>query len=45
MNRLINASQIRPVIDRVFAFEEYAEAMRYLESQRHVGKIIVKVAN
>lgn len=44
MNRLISASKLRPVIDRVFPFEEYAEALRYLESQKHVGKVVVRVA-
>lgn len=45
MNRLISASQLRPIIDRVFAFEEYIQALRYLESQQHVGKIVIKVVN
>ena len=44
MNRLFDAAKIRPVIDRVFGFEEYPDALRHLASQKHVGKIVVKVA-
>ena len=43
MNRLVNATGIKPVIDKVFQFEEYPQALQYLESQKHVGKIVVKV--
>ena len=45
MNRLITATQLRPVIDKVFPFEEYPQALRYLESQKHVGKVVVRVAS
>jgi NADPH:quinone reductase-like Zn-dependent oxidoreductase len=34
--------KIRPVIDRVFAFEELRPAMEYLSSGRHFGKIGIK---
>lgn len=44
MNRLFAAAKIHPVIDRVFPFEEYPRALQYLESQKHVGKVVVKVA-
>ncbi|KAJ7470848.1 alcohol dehydrogenase superfamily protein [Mycena latifolia] len=45
MNRLMvaNAEETRPVIDRVFAFEEAKEAYKYLESQAHVGKVVIKL--
>ncbi|RDW77098.1 quinone reductase [Coleophoma cylindrospora] len=36
--------QLRPVIDRVFAFEDAKAAFAYLESGGHFGKIIIKVA-
>ena len=45
MNRLFDANKIHPVIDRVFKFEEYTNALLYLQSQKHVGKIVVKVAS
>ena len=42
MNRAIEANQLRPVIDKTFAFEEVGEALRYMESGSHFGKIVVK---
>jgi NADPH:quinone reductase-like Zn-dependent oxidoreductase len=42
MNRAIEANQIKPVIDRTFAFEETREALKYMESGAHFGKIVVK---
>lgn len=44
MNRLLTARQIRPVVDKVFSFEEATEAYTYLESQHHVGKVVIKLA-
>ncbi|KAL6298062.1 NAD-P-binding protein [Sparassis latifolia] len=44
MNRLISATKIEPIIDRVFSFEEARAAYGYLESQKHVGKIVIKVS-
>ncbi|KAI0830282.1 hypothetical protein BC628DRAFT_1357231 [Trametes gibbosa] len=44
MNRLISAVQLKPVVDKVFAFEEVQKAYEYLESQKHVGKVVVKVS-
>jgi NADPH:quinone reductase-like Zn-dependent oxidoreductase len=35
---------IHPVIDRVFAFSEAARAYEYLQSAKHVGKIVIQVA-
>jgi len=43
MNRLFTARQIHPVIDKVFSFKEAIEAYSYLESQRHVGKVVIRV--
>lgn len=44
MNRLLTAHKIRPVVDKVFSFEEATEAYAYLESQKHVGKVVIKLA-
>jgi D-arabinose 1-dehydrogenase-like Zn-dependent alcohol dehydrogenase len=44
MNRMISINKIRPVIDKVFKFEEAEEAYKYLDSQKHVGKVVIKVA-
>lgn len=43
MNRLLTARQIHPVIDKVFPFEEAIDAYAYLESQKHVGKVVIKL--
>ncbi|KAJ6494250.1 chaperonin 10-like protein [Mycena sanguinolenta] len=45
MNKLISANPhtTRPVIAKVFAFEELKAAYRYLEAQAHVGKVVVKI--
>lgn len=43
MNRAVSANKLRPVIDRVFEFGEAGEALRYMESGSHFGKIVVKI--
>jgi len=43
MNRAIEASGLRPVIDRVFPFADVADALRYLESGAAFGKVVVTV--
>ena len=42
MNDAIALHKIKPVIDRVFPFEEALEAFRYLEKGAHVGKVCVR---
>jgi NADPH:quinone reductase-like Zn-dependent oxidoreductase len=41
---MIEAGSIRPVIDRVFPFEQTNEALAYSETGRAKGKIVIKVA-
>jgi len=43
MNKAITQHQIRPVIDKVFPFNQAKEAYHYLEQQKHIGKIVIKV--
>ncbi|KAK0460400.1 uncharacterized protein EV420DRAFT_1478185 [Desarmillaria tabescens] len=45
--RLLRArpESTRPVIDKVFSFEEAVDAYAYLESQKHVGKVVIWVGN
>jgi len=40
---LINAGIIKPVMDKVFPFEQTNEALAYVESGRSKGKVVVKV--
>ncbi|OBZ74936.1 hypothetical protein A0H81_05513 [Grifola frondosa] len=44
MNRLLIATGLHPVIDKVFTFEQALEAYDYLDSQQHVGKVVIKVS-
>lgn len=44
MNAEIAASGLKPVIDRTFEFDRAREALKYLESGSHFGKIVVKIA-
>ncbi|MCP3959351.1 MAG: NAD(P)-dependent alcohol dehydrogenase [bacterium] len=41
MNRGIAQHEIRPVVDRVFPFEEAREAFVYMAGGRHMGKICI----
>lgn len=41
---LIEAGRIKPVVDRVFPFEQAAEAHAYMERGVHMGKIILQLA-
>jgi NADPH:quinone reductase-like Zn-dependent oxidoreductase len=43
MNRAIAANQLRPVIDRVFPFAQSADALRYMQSAQHFGKIVISL--
>jgi len=42
MNRAITLHNLKPVVDRVFPFEEAHEALRYMESGSHFGKICLR---
>jgi NADPH:quinone reductase-like Zn-dependent oxidoreductase len=43
MNRAIALHKLRPVVDRVFGFEEIRQALQHMESGAHFGKICLKV--
>ncbi|MEX2286188.1 MAG: NAD(P)-dependent alcohol dehydrogenase [Planctomycetaceae bacterium] len=43
MNRAIELHRLKPVVDRVFDFDELPAALRYMESGAHFGKIVVRV--
>lgn len=44
MNRAIALHELRPAIDRVFDFTEAREALEYMESAAHFGKIVIRVS-
>ena len=43
MNRAVSMHKMRPIVDRVFPFEQAREAFRYMESAAHFGKIALRV--
>jgi NADPH:quinone reductase-like Zn-dependent oxidoreductase len=43
MNRAIRLHQLRPVVDRVFSFDETKDALHYMESAAHFGKIVIRI--
>jgi NADPH:quinone reductase-like Zn-dependent oxidoreductase len=43
MNRLICQHNLKPVVDKTFAFDEVKEALEYMESGSHFGKIVVRI--
>ena len=43
LNAAIDANGIKPVIDKVFAFEDAAEAYRYQSSAALFGKVVIQV--
>lgn len=44
MNRAMEAAQLKPVIDRVFDFDDARAAYEYLASGKHFGKVVIKIA-
>lgn len=40
--RAIELAKLRPVVDRVFDFDEAREALSYMASGKHFGKIVVR---
>jgi NADPH:quinone reductase-like Zn-dependent oxidoreductase len=43
MNRAVALHKMRPVVDRVFPFDQAVEALRYLESGAHFGKVVIRI--
>ena len=42
--KCVEVSRLRPCIDHIFPFEEMPAAYDYLESQRHIGKIVCSIS-
>jgi NADPH:quinone reductase-like Zn-dependent oxidoreductase len=43
MNKAMEVTRMRPVVDRVFPFAEAKTAMRYMESGAHFGKVVISI--
>lgn len=41
--RFVELHRIRPVIDRVFDFDQASEAYEYLEAAQHFGKVVITI--
>jgi NADPH:quinone reductase-like Zn-dependent oxidoreductase len=44
LNRAVTANAIKPVIDKVFGFDDAQAAYRHMASGAHFGKIVIRVA-
>jgi NADPH:quinone reductase-like Zn-dependent oxidoreductase len=44
MNRMITANKIKPVIDKVFGFDEVQAAYKHMAAGAHFGKIVVRMS-
>jgi NADPH:quinone reductase-like Zn-dependent oxidoreductase len=43
ISALLDAGEVRPVVDKVFPFSSTNEALAYVETGRARGKVVVKV--
>ena len=43
MNRAIETNGIRPIVDRVFRFDEAPAAYRYQEAGGFIGKVVIAI--
>jgi NADPH:quinone reductase-like Zn-dependent oxidoreductase len=43
MLKAIEVSRMRPVVDRVFPFDQAVDALKYLESGAHFGKVVISI--
>jgi NADPH:quinone reductase-like Zn-dependent oxidoreductase len=44
MNQAIAQAKIKPVIDKIFSFEDAPKAFRHLESSAHFGKVVIRIS-
>lgn len=44
LNKAITVAQSRPIIDRVFPFEQLREALEHMRSGAHFGKIVIQIS-
>lgn len=43
MNKAISAARLKPVVDRVFEFDQVREALKYIDNGSHFGKVVVRI--
>jgi len=43
LNKHLAAHPTKPVLDRVFDFDQFAEAFKHLEGASHFGKVVIRV--
>ena len=43
LRELIEAGKVAPVIDRTYPLAEIAQAMRYVETERARGKVVITI--
>lgn len=43
ITKLVESGVIRPIVDKVFSFAQTNDAMRYVESGRAKGKVVIKI--
>ncbi|MNL36701.1 hypothetical protein D3C87_1588010 [compost metagenome] len=43
ISKLINLNVIRPVVDKVFLFDQINEALEYVEAGHAKGKVVLKI--
>jgi NADPH:quinone reductase-like Zn-dependent oxidoreductase len=41
--RAVDTAKLKPIVDRMFDFEEAPAAFSYLDAARHIGKIVIRV--
>jgi NADPH:quinone reductase-like Zn-dependent oxidoreductase len=45
LNRALEQSNVRPVIDKIFPFASAPEAFEYMASGSHFGKVVIRVGD
>jgi NADPH:quinone reductase-like Zn-dependent oxidoreductase len=43
MNRAVAVGKLKPIIDKVFPFDDAPMAYRYLQSAQHFGKVVIRI--
>ena len=41
MNKSITANKLRPILDKSFLLKDLKEACKYVEGQKHIGKVVL----